>query len=332
MEKLLANEIREHLKTYIGHAHYLSEFTFYGNGTIADLLDISDDGIVGYEIKSNSDTYARLPKQIEGYNSVCRKVYMVVGDKKRVSVLKQVPNFYGIIIARRTENNEVSFEEIREASPNPYWTHKALLMWLPSDRLKKYAKILPTLLSEYGGRKTPIGKLNKDTLIAKILEHSSDNSIEELICEYLKSNELSERRKAMSSLNQLIKNKDAEHYAREQSYRLNNWPYFNEDYMALLKPQRFSQRYTRLDSLGRCYLPLALEYNAKGIHYGKFTYNESTEQIDFLLKRDQSFLDSFIVPNCKYNLAFMKILKDGLRDNYSLAKLRNLIIEISENA
>lgn len=331
MEKLLANEIRECLKIHLGHTHYLSEFTFYGNGTIADLLDVTD-GIVGYEIKSNSDTYARLPKQIEGYNSVCRKVYMVVGDKKRVSVLKHVPSFYGILIARRTENGEVSFEELRAALPNPYWTHQALLMWLPSDRLKKYAKGLPTLLAEYGGRKTPIGKLNKWTLINKILEHATGPSIEDELSCYLKSNELRERRIAMANLNQLVKNKDAENYERERNYRVSNWPYFNEDYAALLKPQRDRQRFTRLDSLTRCYLPLALEYNNKGQHHGKFTYNTATCQIDFLLKKDQSFLDSFVVPNCKYNLAFMKILKDGLRDDYSLAKLRKLIIEVTENA
>ncbi len=330
MEKLLANEIRECLKTYIGHTHYLSEFTFYGNGTIADLLDVTE-GIVGYEIKSNADTYARLPKQIEGYNSVCRKVYMVVGDKKRVSVLKHIPNFYGILIARRTENGEVSFEELRGALPNPYWTHHSLLMWLPSDRLKKYAKGLPTLLTEYGGRKTPIGKLNKRALIDKILEHATGPSIEaELSC-YLKSNELRERRRAMANLNQLVKNKDAENYERERIYRVSNWPYFDEDYAALLKPQRDRQRFTRLDSLTQCYLPLALEYNNKGQHHGKFIYNTTTCQIDFLLKKDQSFLDSFVVPNCKYNLAFMKILKDGLREDYSLAKLRNLIIEVTEN-
>lgn len=331
MEKLLANEIRDALKSYIGHEYYLSEFTFYGNGTIADLLDVTD-GIVGYEIKSNSDTYARLPKQIAGYNSVCRKVYMVVGDKKRLSVLKYAPRFYGIIVARRMENGGVSFEEVREAEDNPYWTHKALLMWLPSDRLKKFAKSLPTLLAEYGGRKTPIGKLSKWPLIEKVLEHATHEAIEEELMRYLQSNELRERRIAMAGLNQLIKDKDAKNYAREQAYRISNWPYFDEDYDALLKPQRFRQRYTRLDSLTRCYLPLALEYNNKGHHHGKFTYNGATGQIDFLLKKDQSFLDSVVIPNCKYNLAFMKVIKDGLRENYSLAKLRKLILETIEQA
>lgn len=47
IKKLNAKLIRDGLVQKLLH-----EFMFYKNGTIADVLDVTDESIIGYEIKS----------------------------------------------------------------------------------------------------------------------------------------------------------------------------------------------------------------------------------------------------------------------------------------
>lgn len=319
MEKLLANEIRDELKRYLNKPHYLSEFTFNHNGTIADLLEVSDQ-IIGYEIKSDSDSYTRLSKQIQGYNSVCKKIYMVVGDSKSSTVFKHIPEFYGVIVAKRDSDGHVQFEELRSASNNPHWTHEAMLLWIPSVDLKRFAKTLPGLLNEYNGKKTPIGKLTKWILIEKVLKYATPAQIEKLVIEYLKSDDLQERRAESIRINQAIKNSSKRHKETELTRRINNWDYLVEDLDSLskLEPRRLM---ARLFALGQSYLPLSLEYNARGIHNGKFVYNPLTETIDFILKGEYGFIDGFIVPDIINNTKFLNLLRRGLEEDFSLSIL-----------
>lgn len=91
--KLNASQIRTGLEQLLPNNKLLYEFTFRINGTIADVLDITTNNIIGYEIKSDLDSYVRLPKQINGYNSVCQKIYVVVGESKKI----QYQNIFQII-------------------------------------------------------------------------------------------------------------------------------------------------------------------------------------------------------------------------------------------
>ena len=83
----------------------------------------------------------------------------------------------------------------------------------------------------------------------------------------------------------------------------------------------------RLQGLTQLYLPLALDYNFKGIHNGRFKFNNSTGKIDFQLKGPNGFIDGFTIPNCIQNLTFVKVLEKGLKEDLSLAKLSVLIKE-----
>ena len=322
MEKLLANEIREHLKLHLGGRKFLSEFTFSHNGTIADLLDINHQ-LIGYEIKSDSDTYARLPKQIEGYNSVCRQIYMVVGESKSTSVFLHVPEFYGVIVARRKENGLVEFDTLREASNNPHWTTASLLGWLPSDNLKKFAKEIPSILDIYGGKKTPINKLNKYALVKIVDTHVSNYQIEVKVLSYLRSNDLQTKRVEARRINESMKNQTQRISEREQQHRLRNWSYFKEDLRQIIHSDTLS-RMSRLQGLGRNYLPLSLEFNYKGVHNGKFVFNDSTQTVDFLLK-GSGIIKTLRVPDVIHNLTLINVLHAALETNMSLTEIRPVI-------
>lgn len=308
----------------MGGLKFLSEFTFSHNGTIADLLDINHQ-LIGYEIKSDSDTYARLPKQIEGYNSVCRKIYMVVGESKSASIFLHVPEFYGVIVARRKENGLVEFDTLREASNNPHWTTASLLCWLPSDCLKKFAKEIPSILDIYGGKKTPINKLNKYALVKIIDKHASQYQIEVKVLSYLRSNDLQIKRVEARRINESMKNQTQRILEREQQHRLQNWSYFKEDLRQISQSETLS-RMSRLQGLGRNYLPLSLEFNYKGVHNGKFVYNESTRTVDFLLKGNGK-IKTIRVPDVIHNLTLINVLHTALETNMSLAEIRPLIIK-----
>lgn len=324
LEKLLANEIREYLKLHLSGRKFLSEFTFRNNGTIADLLDINNQ-IIGYEIKSDSDTYARLPKQIEGYNSVCRKIYMVVGESKSSSVFLHIPEFYGVIVAKRKENGLVEFDMLREASNNPHWTTEALLWWLPSDNLKQFSKTIPTILDMYDGKKTPINKLNKYDLVKIIDKHASQYQIEIKVLSYLRSNELHTKRVEARRINESMKNQTQRISEREQQHRLQNWSCFKDDLRQISQSDALS-RMSRLQGLGRNYLPLSLEFNYKGVHNGKFVFNELTRTVDFLLKGNGK-IKTLRVPDVIHNLTLINVLHRALETNMSLTEIRPLIIK-----
>lgn len=322
MEKLLANEIREHLKLHLGGRKFLSEFTFSHNGTIADLLDINHQ-LIGYEIKSDSDTYARLPKQIEGYNSVCRQIYMVVGESKSTSVFLHVPEFYGVVVVKRQDNGLVVFDVVREAGDNPHWNTRSLLYWLPSEHLKRLAKTNSDILALYGGKKTPINKLPKSKVVELIVQRINSAKIEHVVLRYLRSDELSARRLEARRINNSMKNYDSRMRERERTYRLGNWSYFKEDLRQILNYDE-SSRVVRLHSIGRNYLPLSVEYNPKGVHNGYFAYNGTTKTIDFHLK-DSNVDDTACVPDVLGNEQFLKFLHIALAQNFSCAQLRFLI-------
>ena len=73
-EKLKDKEIREILISWLrasGNEMRIYQEKAIGNA-ICDVLVVTDE-LIGYEIKSDSDTYTRLPRQIYAYNQFCDK-------------------------------------------------------------------------------------------------------------------------------------------------------------------------------------------------------------------------------------------------------------------
>ena len=51
--------------------------------SIADVLAVTDDGIWGFEIKSDVDDLRRLKVQIDSYSQICDRCYVVTGEQGR---------------------------------------------------------------------------------------------------------------------------------------------------------------------------------------------------------------------------------------------------------
>ncbi|WP_164215210.1 sce7726 family protein [Virgibacillus sp. YIM 98842] len=80
-------------------------------------LAVVNGQLHGYEIKSEKDTLARLPAQIEIYNKVFDTLTLVVSENHYPRAMKMIPEWWGVLCVRKKEGS-LTVETIREASIN----------------------------------------------------------------------------------------------------------------------------------------------------------------------------------------------------------------------
>lgn len=115
-------DIRVVLRANSEHPEHLCDEVNLDRGKARiDVLDISEE-LLGYEIKSDNDSFSRLSRQAEVYNQTLSKVIIVVGDKFIDRVVGYVPEFWGIIHCYKCPVGIGRLEVIREAKPNPKYS------------------------------------------------------------------------------------------------------------------------------------------------------------------------------------------------------------------
>lgn len=98
----------------------------------ADAVMVTPELIVGIEIKSDADTYARLSRQVKDYDLYFDCNYVVTGSTHAAHVHEHVPQWWGIIsVELWTE--KVDFYVVREAERNPKVVpeRKISILWRP---------------------------------------------------------------------------------------------------------------------------------------------------------------------------------------------------------
>jgi hypothetical protein len=85
----------------------------------------------GFEIKSESDTLARLPSQVIYYSSVLDKATLVVGEKHACMVGEFLPEWWGIKVAYEGARGSIAFAHERKPRQNPSLDPVAIaeLLW-----------------------------------------------------------------------------------------------------------------------------------------------------------------------------------------------------------
>ncbi len=98
----------------------------------ADLMMILPRAVAGIEIKSDADTYARLARQIQDYDTFFDCNFIVVGSSHALHVREKVPPWWGILSAEWMETG-MDFYLIRDAQINPGvdWEKKMQILWRP---------------------------------------------------------------------------------------------------------------------------------------------------------------------------------------------------------
>lgn len=131
---LLDKDIREPLFEYLEEQHdkvrILEEKTM--GRSRADVVMVLEEEVVGVEIKSDADTYARLSRQVKDYDRFFDRNLVVVGTSHAHHVAEYIPDYWGIITVEEQGEN-CDFYMLRAALENPKkkMIHKIRLLWRP---------------------------------------------------------------------------------------------------------------------------------------------------------------------------------------------------------
>ena len=121
MKKLLKDkDIREPLFDYLEEQYHkmrIIEEKTMGKSR-ADVVMVLPDRLVGIEIKSDADTYARLQRQVKDYDRFFDQNVVVVGSSHAHHIKEHVPEWWGIITVEQIQG-ECDFYMLREAAANP---------------------------------------------------------------------------------------------------------------------------------------------------------------------------------------------------------------------
>ncbi|MBO6215963.1 MAG: sce7726 family protein [Lachnospiraceae bacterium] len=132
MEVLHDADIRDDLCIYMerkyGKVRFFEELTM--GKSRADIVIVTEEGLVGVEIKSDADTYERLPRQIKDYDRFFDYNYVVVGSSHSQHIREHIPEHWGVITVER-DGGALDFYEMRDPSVSPKvrFTNQMSLLW-----------------------------------------------------------------------------------------------------------------------------------------------------------------------------------------------------------
>lgn len=93
-------------------------------------IGVVNGSMEGFEIKSDRDTLRRLPAQVEAYNRVFDKVWIVVSGKHVGRLSNVVPRWWGVRHARETpEGVEIKIKRQAKLNPKRQPLALAQLLW-----------------------------------------------------------------------------------------------------------------------------------------------------------------------------------------------------------
>ena len=143
-------DIREPLFLYLegiyGKVRFLEEKEI-GNAR-ADVVMVLPDKVCGIEIKSDVDSYARLPSQVQWYDKYFDENYIVVGSTHASHAHEHVPDYWGIISVEYYKGH-FDFYLVRNAAANIKFDirYKMSMLWrrelkdmIIRNKLRGYSK------------------------------------------------------------------------------------------------------------------------------------------------------------------------------------------------
>ena len=141
----------------------------------ADAVMVTPDALYGIEIKSDQDTYARLPGQVRAYDEYYDYNYAVVGLSHVRHIEEHLPPWWGIITAERA-GDALDFYILRRPKRNPgqVLEKKVSLLWRPEMEHILELSHLPMLRS-----------LSKARLVRRLPEMMDRPRLDQMISDEL---------------------------------------------------------------------------------------------------------------------------------------------------
>lgn len=132
----------------------------------------------GFEIKSDQDSLSRLPGQIANYNLVFDHATLVVGPRHIQEAMKQVPEWWGVILCQQGRGGSICFKSIQKAKINKNIDPQSIVQLLWRSEAEE---ILRTL-----GAPPKVLRKPRAHLYGCLVEHFNTKSIRETVRESLK--------------------------------------------------------------------------------------------------------------------------------------------------
>ena len=130
LDKDMREPLFDYLDEYYGKIRIFEEKIT--GGSRADVIGIIDGSVLGFEIKSDGDSYTRLKTQTTDYDRLCDYNYLVVGKTHRKHAASHVPDHWGLLCIFDEGEGE-TVECIRTPALNPGASLKKQieLLWRP---------------------------------------------------------------------------------------------------------------------------------------------------------------------------------------------------------
>lgn len=141
----------------------------------ADVVMVLPDAVVGIEIKSDADTYARLKRQVKDYDQHFDANYVAVGVRHAMHIEEHVPSWWGIITVE-PDGERVDLYILRKASTNPKLAPKKKLEFLWRPELSHILEL---------NRLPGYRQKSKAFVVDKILEKVPEEILKRQICQEL---------------------------------------------------------------------------------------------------------------------------------------------------
>lgn len=186
---ILEGEIRAALLHCLADSHVngaviCEEFRIERGASRIDVAVIGSK-ILGYEIKSDLDSFKRFSNQIHAYNRVFDEISLVCGPSHTTLAKEIIPSWWGLSVARCRSDEHIEIETVREAAPNPkqdpfslaslLWRDEALAI-LASELCEAPKRASSHVLWEYMSRLIPLERI-KNSVIQSIIKRSSHNDL-----------------------------------------------------------------------------------------------------------------------------------------------------------
>lgn len=167
----IRDDLCDYLEEKYGKVRFFDELVI--GKTRADIVFVTEDCLIGVEIKSDADSYARLPRQIRDYDRFFDRNYVAVGGSHGKHIFEHVPDHWGVLTVDEVDG-KADIYELRppDKSPKMRLTNQMGLLW-KSELLHIQLK---HGLHKYGGKskmhnkKYIMANVDADVLKKEMLE------------------------------------------------------------------------------------------------------------------------------------------------------------------
>lgn len=115
-DKEMREPLFDYLEEFYGKIRIFEEKN--AGASRADVLGVIDGALLGFEIKSDRDSYTRLKTQTIDYDEFCDMNFLVVGKSHLKHGHEHIPGHWGMI-AVWEEDGEICVEMDQLPAPNP---------------------------------------------------------------------------------------------------------------------------------------------------------------------------------------------------------------------